>query len=53
MIDAVVMGTAGAGEPRVWLIYIGGPGRYVERCDTVVSNGCTGPNFTPALAEVP
>ncbi len=42
------MGANVPGKPRVFLMYIGGLDRYVERCDKIVSEGYTGFNFTPA-----
>ena len=33
------------GKPRVFLIYIGGLGRYVERCDAIVAGGYEGFRF--------
>ena len=34
------------GKPRVFLMFIGGLDRYVERCDTIVSEGYTGFKFS-------
>ena len=50
--DSWYMGANVPGKPRVFLMYIGGLDRYVERCDRIVSEGYTGFNFAPALAEV-
>lgn len=36
------------GKPRVFLMYIGGFGRYVERCEIIVNEGYTGFRFTAA-----
>ncbi len=46
------MGANVPGKPRVFLMFIGGLDRYVERCDKIVSEGYTGFNFTSALAAV-
>jgi cyclohexanone monooxygenase len=40
------MGANVPGKPRVFLMYIGGLDRYVERCDKIVSEGYAGFNFT-------
>ena len=40
------MGANVPGKPRVFLMYIGGLDRYVERCDKIVSDGYAGFNFT-------
>ena len=40
------MGANVPGKPRVFLMYIGGLDRYVERCETIVSDGYTGFNFS-------
>jgi cation diffusion facilitator CzcD-associated flavoprotein CzcO len=42
------MGANVPGKPRVFLMYIGGLDRYVERCDKIVSEGYTGFRFTRA-----
>jgi cation diffusion facilitator CzcD-associated flavoprotein CzcO len=39
------------GKPRVFLMYIGGFGRYVERCEAIVNEGYSGFRFTPASGE--
>ena len=44
------MGANVPGKPRVFLMYIGGLDRYVERCDQIVGAGYAGFNFTPAFA---
>ena len=46
------MGANVPGKPRVFLMFIGGLDRYVERCDRIVSEGYTGITFTPALAAL-
>ena len=48
--DSWYMGANVPGKPRVFMMYIGGLDRYVERCDQIVSDGYTGFNFTPAMA---
>ena len=40
------MGANVPGKPRVFLMYIGGLDRYVERCDAIVRDGYTGFNFS-------
>ena len=50
--DSWYMGANVPGKPRVFLMYIGGLDRYVERCDRIVSEGYAGFNFTPATATV-
>ncbi len=40
------MGANVPGKPRVFLMFIGGLDRYVERCDTIVSEGYTGFKFS-------
>ena len=47
------MGANVPGKPRVFLMYIGGLDRYVERCENIVSDGYAGFNFTsaPAMAS--
>ena len=42
------MGANVPGKPRVFLMYIGGLDRYVERCDQIVSNGYVGFKFARA-----
>ena len=44
------MGANVPGKPRVFLMYIGGLGRYVEHCDHIVSNGYAGFKFASASA---
>ena len=44
--DSWYMGANVPGKPRVFLMYIGGLDRYVERCDKIVSDGYTGFTFT-------
>jgi cyclohexanone monooxygenase len=46
------MGANVSGKPRVFLMYIGGLDRYVERCDKIVDGGYTGFNFTPAKVSL-
>ena len=50
--DSWYMGANVPGKPRVFLMYIGGLDRYVERCDKIVSDGYAGFKFTPATATV-
>ena len=50
--DSWYMGANVPGKPRVFLMYIGGLDRYVERCDQIVSEGYAGFNFMPAIATV-
>lgn len=40
------------GKPRVFLMFIGGLDRYVERVDRIVQDGYSGFNFVPAMAGV-
>ncbi len=40
------MGANVPGKPRVFLMFIGGLDRYVERCDTIVRDGYTGFRFS-------
>ena len=51
--DSWYMGANVPGKPRVFLMYIGGLDRYVERCENIVSDGYAGFNFTsaPAMAS--
>ncbi len=45
------MGANVPGKPRVFMMYIGGLDRYVDRCETIVSQGYTGFNFsTPRVS---
>lgn len=44
--DSWYMGANVPGKPRVFLMYIGGLDRYVERCDAIVRDGYTGFTFT-------
>ena len=44
------MGANVPGKPRVFLMYIGGLDRYVERVDRIVADGYSGFSFTPAMA---
>jgi cyclohexanone monooxygenase len=46
--DSWYMGANVPGKPRVFLMYIGGLDRYVERCDQIVSDGYVGFNFSSA-----
>ena len=46
------MGANVPGKPRVFLMYIGGLDRYVDRCDRIVSEGYAGFNFKRATATV-
>ena len=48
--DSWYMGANVPGKPRVFLMYIGGLDRYVERCDKIVADGYAGFNFAPANA---
>ena len=50
--DSWYMGANVPGKPRVFLMYIGGLDRYVERCDRIVSDGYAGFGFTRATATV-
>ncbi len=43
--DSWYMGANVPGKPRVFLMYIGGLDRYVERCETIVNAGYSGFNF--------
>ena len=43
--DSWYMGANVPGKPRVFLRYIGGLDRYVERCDQIVADGYAGFNF--------
>jgi cyclohexanone monooxygenase len=42
------MGANVPGKPRVFMMYVGGLDKYVERCETIVSEGYTGFNFSEA-----
>ena len=48
--DSWYMGANVPGKPRVFMMYIGGLDRYVERCEKIVGEGYTGFNFAPAMA---
>ncbi len=48
--DSWYMGANVPGKPRVFLMYIGGLDRYVERVDRIVADGYSGFSFTPAMA---
>lgn len=43
------MGANVPGKPRVFLMYIGGFDRYVERCESIVRDGYVGFRFTPSV----
>jgi len=47
--DSWYMGANVPGKPRVFMIYIGGLDRYVERCDRIVADGYSGFHFTPSV----
>ena len=49
--DSWYMGANVPGKPRVFLMYIGGLDRYVERVEQIVAEGYSGFNFTPAMAN--
>jgi cyclohexanone monooxygenase len=40
------MGANVPGKPRVFMMYVGGLDKYVERCETIVNDGYTGFNFS-------
>jgi cyclohexanone monooxygenase len=40
------MGANVPGKPRVFMMYVGGLDKYVERCETIVSEGYTGFRFS-------
>ena len=44
--DSWYMGANVPGKPRVFLMYIGGLDRYVERCEKIVSEGYSGFRFS-------
>jgi cyclohexanone monooxygenase len=46
--DSWYMGANVPGKPRVFLMYIGGLDRYVERCEAIVNDGYTGFRFFSA-----
>lgn len=46
--DSWYMGANVPGKPRVFLMYIGGLDRYVERCDQIVRDAYAGFNFSRA-----
>jgi len=50
--DSWYMGANVPGKPRVFLMFIGGLDRYVERCDAIVHDGYKGFRFTPATVSV-
>lgn len=43
------MGANVPGKPRVFMMYIGGLDRYVERCEEIVRDGYAGFRFTPKV----
>ena len=45
--DSWYMGANVPGKPRVFMMYIGGLDRYIERCEAIVSEGYSGFRFTP------
>ena len=45
--DSWYMGANVPGKPRVFLMFIGGLDRYVERCEAIVREGYKGFRFTP------
>jgi len=49
--DSWYMGANVPGKPRVFLMYIGGFDRYVDRCEAIVSEGYTGFRFTPVAGD--
>jgi cyclohexanone monooxygenase len=40
------MGANIPGKPRVFMMYVGGLDKYVERCEAIISDGYTGFNFS-------
>ncbi len=46
--DSWYMGANVPGKPRVFMAYIGGFDRYVDRCEAIVQDGYTGLRFTPS-----
>jgi cyclohexanone monooxygenase len=46
------MGANVPGKPRVFLMYVGGLDNYVRRCETIVSHGYTGFNFSNASGVI-
>jgi cyclohexanone monooxygenase len=49
--DSWYMGANVPGKPRVFLMYIGGLDRYVERCDAIARDNYAGFNFSIARGE--
>jgi cyclohexanone monooxygenase len=49
--DSWYMGANVPGKPRVFLMYIGGLDRYVERCDAIVRGGYAGFKFSAFKGE--
>ena len=45
------MGANVPGKPRVFMIYVGGFDRYIERCEAIVRAGYTGFRFSPRASE--
>ena len=44
------MGANVPGKPRMFMVYIGGFDRYIERCETIVRDGYTGFRFSAQAA---
>ncbi len=51
--DSSYMGANVPGKPRVFMMFIGGLDRYVERCDAIVREGCLGFCFFPIKVRWP
>ena len=49
--DSWYMGANVPGKPRVFMMYIGGFDRYVDRCETIVRDGYSGFRFTAGGAS--